>query len=211
MFLAAILPASTSASTFALLNSTASSASLLVLLIASLAFSLKSAVMASARVFASSANFLTVSFMVLNPLVAAATGFGAALGGLDAIFFTAAFGGATFLAAALGAAAFFATGLAFAFTVLILAGATAGAAAGAAAWTGAAGVATGFTGVSSVAASKAFSALSILVAIETTPLCCSAQYRSDVAISRVFLCTAQNFSHCTPTVRIFVRYYRCLT
>ncbi|MFC3786886.1 putative phage tail protein [Sphingopyxis italica] len=76
---------------------------------------------------------MTVSFMVLNPLVAAATGFGAALRGFDAIF-TVAFLGATFLATALGAAAFFAAGLAFAFTVLIFAGAgsafaTAGAAA----------------------------------------------------------------------------------
>src|SRR3546814_8077839 len=64
---------------FALLNSTASSAILLVFAIASLARSFMSAVRASVRALASSANFLTVSFMVLNPLVAAATGFGAAL------------------------------------------------------------------------------------------------------------------------------------
>src|SRR3546814_922830 len=123
MPLAAILPASTSASTFALLNSTASSASLLVLLIASFAFSLKSAVRASVRVFASSANFLTVSFMVFIPLVARAAGFGAAFAGLEAMVFAAAFLGATFLAA--GFAAFFWTGLAFAATVLVFTGAAA--------------------------------------------------------------------------------------
>src|SRR3546814_6771227 len=103
MPLAAILPASTSASTFALLNSTASSASLLVLLIASFAFSLKSAVRASVWVFASSANFLTVSFMVFIPLVARAAGFGAAFAGLEAMVFAAAFLGATFLAAGFAA------------------------------------------------------------------------------------------------------------
>src|SRR3546814_966565 len=51
----------------------------MVFAIASLARSFMSAVRASVRALASSANFLTVSFMVLNPLVAAATGFGAAL------------------------------------------------------------------------------------------------------------------------------------
>src|SRR3546814_2858261 len=106
MFLAAILPASTSASTLALLNSTASSASLLDLASASFERSWKSAVRASVRALASSANFLTVSFMVLNPLVAAATGFGATLI-LGAIVFAAAFLGAALVA---GFAAFFWTG-----------------------------------------------------------------------------------------------------
>src|SRR3546814_2449089 len=88
-FLAAILPASASASTLALLNSTASSASLLDLASASFERSWKSAVRASVRALASSANFLTVSFMVLNPLVAAAYVFGATLI-LGAIVFAAA-------------------------------------------------------------------------------------------------------------------------
>src|SRR5690606_19666233 len=101
----------------------------------------------------------------------------------------AAFLGATFLTA--GFAAFFWTGLAFAFTVGVLGtSAFAGAGAASAVTAGATGVA-GLAAVSSVAASKAFSALSILVAIETTPLCCSAQYRRESSISRDFLCAAQ--------------------
>ncbi|WP_232003279.1 hypothetical protein [Sphingopyxis sp. FD7] len=137
-----------------------------------------------------------MSFMLFNPLLTvAATGFGAALG---AIVFTAAFAGAAFLAAALGAAAFLATGLAFAFTGFVLAGAAVGAVVGAAVGAGAAGVATGLAAVSSVAASKAFSALSILVAIGTTPLCCTAQYRSGSAISRLFLCSAQKIENPGP-------------
>ena len=116
-------------------------------------------------------------------VLAAATGFGAALV-LGALVFAAAFLGATFFAA--GFAAFFWTGLAFAATVLVFTGAAAGAATA-----GATGAATGLAAVSSVAASKAFSALSILVAIGTTPLCCSAQYRSGSAISREKLCGAQ--------------------
>src|SRR3546814_3449421 len=98
--------------------------------------------------------------------------------------------GATFLAA--GFAAFFWTGLAFAATVLVFPGAAAFAAGAASA--GATGAATGLAAVSSVAASKAFSALSILVAIGTTPLCCTAQYRRESAISRENLCGAQKCS-----------------
>src|SRR3546814_1265307 len=117
-----------------------------------------SAVRASVRALASSANFLTVSFMVLNPLVAAATGFGAALRVLldwGAIVFWAAVLGAALRAT--GFAVFFWAGRALAFTVLVF-GASPFARAGATALApaGAAG-ATGLAAVSSVAASKAFS------------------------------------------------------
>src|SRR3546814_3555860 len=88
--------------------------------------------------------------MGFNPLVAAATGFGATLI-LGAIVFAAAFLGAALVA---GFAAFFWTGLALAFTVLVLGASTfAGVGAAASATAGAAGVA-GLAAGSSVAASK---------------------------------------------------------
>src|SRR3546814_19287367 len=99
--------------------------------------------------------------MVLNPLVAAATGFGATLI-LGAIVFAAAFLGAALVA---GFAAFFWTGLALSFTVLVLGASTfAGVGPAASATAGAPGLA-GLAAGSRVAASQAFSDLSIFVDI----------------------------------------------
>src|SRR3546814_15567416 len=45
----------------------------------------------------------------------------------------------------------------------------------------------------------------------TTPLCCTAQYRSGAAISRGFLCSAQKYPQRRRHGRIIAGYYRCLT